>query len=137
MLPPLPLVNQLGLRIDGLYLVSRNRHCAIVVNNNTEVILYGFLYCSSSVFCNFESQPYNRLKRESQHKKIKQASSAVVQRGPNQASHDAVLLFHPGLRAPTNLFNQSSHHTQGFLIEVQYMQKLGSAAGYIVVLIRF
>ena len=128
MLPPLPLVNQLGLRIDGLCLVSRNRHCSIVVNN-TELILYGFLFCSSSVFCNFESQPYNILKRESQHKKLNQASSAVVQRGPNQASHDAVLLFHPGLRAPTNLFNQSSHHTQGFLIEVRLVQKLGSAAG--------
>ena len=61
--------------------------------------------------------------------KMKQASSAVVQRGPNQASHDAVLLFHPGLRAPTNLFNQSSHHNLGSLIEVQLTQKLGSAAG--------
>ena len=47
--------------------------------------------------------------KKTQHKKVMQASSAVVQTGPNPASHDAVLLFHPGLRAPTNLFNQSSH----------------------------
>ena len=89
-----------------------------------------FYFVVVQYFVILNPNPITYLKENLNMKnKMKQASSAAVQRGPNQVSHDAVLLFHPGLRAPTNLFNQSSHHTQGFLIEVRLVQKLGSAAG--------
>ena len=80
-------------------------------------------------FVIFNPNPTTDLKENLNMKnKMKQASSAVVQRGPNQASHDAVLLFHPGLRAPL-IFSTNQVINPGFLIEVRLVQKLGSAAG--------